>query len=62
MPKYSVTFTHCKFNEVDIGDVEALCREEVAEAEQQEGHVRQQSEAGHQFEGLLGVPLGPDLT
>ena len=24
-PKYSVTFTHCKLNEVDIGDVEALC-------------------------------------
>ena len=22
--KYSVTFTHCKLNEVDIGDVEAL--------------------------------------
>ena len=56
-----LTFTHGELDEVNIGDVEALCREEVAEAEQQEGHVRQQSEAGHQFEGLLGVPLGPDL-
>ena len=37
------TFTHSKLNKVDIGDVEALCGEEVAEAEQQEGHVRQQS-------------------
>ena len=53
--KYSVTFTHCKLNEVDIGDVEALRWEEVAEAEQEEGDVGQQPAQDHQFGRFLGI-------
>ena len=31
-----------KLNKVDIGDVQPLCGEQVAQAEQQEGHIGQQ--------------------
>ena len=31
-----------KLNKVDVGDVQPLCGEQVAQAEQQEGHVGQQ--------------------
>ena len=31
-----------KLNKVDIGDVQPLCGEQVAQTEQQEGHIGQQ--------------------
>ena len=40
--KYVFTLAGGKLNEVDIGDVQPLCGEQVAQAEQQEGHIGQQ--------------------
>ena len=40
--KYVFTLAGGKLNKVDIGDVQPLCGEQVAQAEQQEGHIGQQ--------------------
>ena len=40
--KYVFTLAGGKLNKVDIGDVQPLCGEQVAQTEQQEGHIGQQ--------------------
>ena len=40
--KYVFTLAGGKLNKVDIGDVQPLYGEQVAQAEQQEGHIGQQ--------------------